>query len=127
MTNIHGQRNMRSCCFKTFNSYQMKKLLYTLAFELLVLAAHSQEVQWVKGIVFLNQSLQSIPLEIPGVMNPNLVPMSKSTVDIPAGTTIYFFHKKRRYELIRVKPEMEKTIVVNEWIDKRKQALKLEN
>jgi len=104
----------------------MKKLLYTLAFQLLVLAAHAQEVQWVKGIVFLNQSLQSIPLEIPGVMNPNLVPMSKSTVDIPAGTTIYFFHKKNRYELITIKPGMEKRIVVNELINQRKQALKLE-
>lgn len=126
MANIHGQRNVRSCFFQTFISYQMKKLLYTLAFQLLVLAAHAQEVQWVKGIVFLNQSLQSIPLEIPGVMNPNLVPMSKSTVDIPAGTTIYFFHKKNRYELITIKPGMEKRIVVNELINQRKQALKLE-
>ena len=126
MVNIHGLRNVRSCFFQTFISYQMKKLLYTLAFQLLVLAAHAQEVQWVKGIVFLNQSLQSIPLEIPGVMNPKLVPMSQSTVDIPAGTTIYFFHKKNRYELITIKPGMEKRIVVNELINQRKQALKLE-
>jgi hypothetical protein len=104
----------------------MKKLLYTLAFPMLLLTAHAQEVQWVNDIVFLNHSLQSIPLEIPGVMNPNLVPMSKSTVDIPAGTTIYFFHKKNRYELITIKPGMEKRIVVNELINQRKQALKLE-
>jgi hypothetical protein len=106
----------------------MKKLLYTLAFQLLlILAAHSQEVPSVNDIVLLNRTLISIPLEIPGVMNPKLAPMSKSTVDIPAGTIIYFFHQKQRYELITVKPEMEKTIVVNELIKKRKLALKLEN
>jgi hypothetical protein len=100
--------------------------MYTLAFQLFLLAAHTQEVKWVKGIVFLNQSLQSIPLEIPGVMNPNLVPMSTSTVDIPAGTSIYFFYKKKRYELLTIQPDMEKKIVVNELIKKRKKELQLE-
>jgi hypothetical protein len=126
MANIHEQSRLRSCCFKTLISIQMKKLLYTIAIQFLVLTAHSQEAQWVKGLVFLNQSFQSIPLEIPGVMNPNLVPMSKSTVDIPAGTTIYFFYKKKRYELITIQPDMEKRIVVNELINQRKLALKLE-
>lgn len=105
----------------------MKKLLYTLALQLFLFAANAQDVKWVKGIVFLNQSLQSISLEIPGVMNPNLVPMSTSTVDIPAGTSIYFFYKKQRYELLTIKPDMEKKIVVNELINKRKKELRLED
>ncbi|MGB5190285.1 hypothetical protein, partial [Robiginitalea sp.] len=37
-----------------------------------------------------NSSLKSIPLIIPGVMNPNLSPMSNSGVSLDMGQKIYY-------------------------------------
>ena len=36
-----------------------------------------------------NNTAQSLPLSIPGVMNPNLSPFSRSGVDLPNGQKIY--------------------------------------
>jgi hypothetical protein len=37
-----------------------------------------------------NGSLQSIPLVIPGVMNPNLTPLSKSNVELETGQEVFY-------------------------------------
>lgn len=50
-----------------------------------------------------NSSLRSIPLRIPGVMNPNLSPMSKSGVSLEFGQEIIY---KRKVILV-VGPEIE--------------------
>jgi hypothetical protein len=73
-----------------------------------------------------NNSLRSIPLVVTGVMNPNLSPMSNSGVTTDAGTTIFFFHKRKRYLLLEVTPAIEgKRIVVDELIRDRKRELGL--
>lgn len=42
-----------------------------------------------QGFYFVNTTAQSLPLKIPGIMNPNLSPFSKSGVDLPIGQKIY--------------------------------------
>lgn len=85
----------------------------------------SQEKKWVNGLVFKNTSLKSIPLTIPGVMNPNLSPLSTSNVSIPEGTVVSFFYNKKKYDLVTITADMEKTIIVNELIEQRKKELNL--
>ena len=74
-----------------------------------------------------NGSMKSIPLKIPGVMNPNLSPMSNSGVSLKVGQKIFFFHKRKRYLLLEVNSEYkDKTIVVNQLIKERRKELGLE-
>lgn len=73
-----------------------------------------------------NASLTSIPLEIPGYMNPNLSPMSNSGVTLNPGQDVYFKEGKKRYLLLEVSAELEgDTLIVNELIEKRKKELGL--
>ena len=73
-----------------------------------------------------NESLSSIPLKIPGVMNPNLSPMSNSGVSLKIGQEVFFFHKGRKQLLLVVGEELEgEKILVNRLIKERKAALGL--
>jgi len=47
----------------------------------------------VVSFTLRNSSLKSIPLKIPGVMNPNLSPDSNSVVSLKIGQKIFFRHK----------------------------------
>jgi hypothetical protein len=53
-------------------------------------------------MTFHNGSLKSIPLIIPGVMNPNLSPLSDSGVDLEVGQKVFYFPngKKGKKELL---------------------------
>lgn len=42
-----------------------------------------------RGFYLVNTTNQSLPLRIPGIMNPNLSPQSKSGVDLPLGQQIF--------------------------------------
>ena len=42
-----------------------------------------------RGFYLVNTTMQSLPLKIPGIMNPNSSPYSKSGVDLPIGQKIY--------------------------------------
>ncbi len=42
-----------------------------------------------RGFYLVNTTAQSLPLRIPGIMNPNLSPFSKSGVDLPIGQEIF--------------------------------------
>lgn len=71
-----------------------------------------------------NESLKSIPLVIPQVMNPNLSPMSNSGVTLAEGQEIFFLDNRKRYLLLEVGPELEgDTLIVNDLIEKRRQEL----
>ena len=73
-----------------------------------------------------NSSLKAIYLEIPGVMNPNLSPLSNSGVSLEVGQKIYFFHKGNRYLLLEVNSNnIDKTIKVPALIKERKIELGL--
>ena len=73
-----------------------------------------------------NSSLKSIYLEIPGVMNPNLSPLSKSGVSLAVGQKVYFFYKGNRQLLLEVDSNnKDKTIKVPALIKKRKKELGL--
>lgn len=53
-------------------------------------------------MTFHNGSLKSIPLHIPGVMNPNLSPLSDSGVDLEVGQKVFYFPngKKGKKDLL---------------------------
>lgn len=49
-----------------------------------------------------NNTAQSLPLRIPGVMNPNLSPFSRSGVDLPNGQKIYLDLKGKKVLILTV-------------------------
>jgi hypothetical protein len=53
-------------------------------------------------MTFHNGSLKSIPLNIPGVMNPNLFPLSNSGIELEPGQKVFYFPngKKGKKELL---------------------------
>lgn len=70
----------------------MKKLLFTLMVSSMLANAKAQNIP----MTFHNGSFKSIPLIIPGVMNPNLSPYSNSGVSLDVGQKVYFFPNGKR-------------------------------
>lgn len=58
-----------------------------------------------------NSSSESVPLKIPGVMNPNLSPKSDSGVALETGQAIYFKFNKKKYLLLEVGSKLNGTTV----------------
>lgn len=72
------------------------------------------------ALTFENKSAVSISLEIPGVMNPNLNPHSKSGVGLKKGQKVFFQYKGKRTLLLEITKQKDSdTIVINELITKR--------
>ncbi len=79
-------------------------------------------------MTFHNGSFYSIPLIIPGVMNPNLSPKSDSGVGLDVGQKVYFFpngKKKNRELLFIVNATWKKDTIlqIDKIIEKRKKEL----
>ncbi len=55
----------------------------------------------------------SIPLIIPGIMNPNLSPFSKSGVELVYGQEILFLEKGKRYILLVVDEQIAEGEVID--------------
>ncbi|MFT4737569.1 MAG: hypothetical protein ACI8QD_001852 [Cyclobacteriaceae bacterium] len=53
-------------------------------------------------LTLINTRLKSIYLEIPGVMNPNLSPLSLSGVNLAVGQEIYTIYQKKRIQLLSI-------------------------
>ena len=63
--------------------------------------------QQVINFTLANTSGKSIPLIIPGVMNPNLSPFSKSGVNLEIGQEILFREKGKNHILLTVDNSIE--------------------
>jgi len=61
----------------------------------------------------VNTTAQAIPLKIPGVMNPNLSPFSKSGVDLPIGQKILLSVAGKDLLLLTVSDSIPKGAQVN--------------
>ena len=77
-------------------------------------------------MTFHNGSLKSIPLQIPGVMNPNLSPLSDSGVTLEVGQKVFYFPngKKDKKELLfSVTSDWKKDTIlqIHEMIRQQKQ------
>lgn len=72
-----------------------------------------------------NETLKSIPLIIPGVMNPNLSPVSNSGVSLKIGQEIKFRSKGRAYILLTVDDNIleGQVLKVGEILTQRKAEL----
>jgi hypothetical protein len=79
----------------------MKIILSTLFFCILSFHLSAQKAV---NLTFHNGSLQSIPLVIPTVMNPNLSPLSNSGITLDMGQVVYYFPngKKGKKEVLFV-------------------------
>ena len=102
----------------------MKKLFFTLIVGLFFATLQAQNIH----MTFHNGSLQSIPLVIPGVMNPNLSPLSDSGISLDVGQKIYFFPngKRKSKEILFVVDNSLKNdtvLEIDEIIKKRKKEL----
>jgi len=72
-----------------------------------------------------NNSLKSIPLKIPGVMNPNLSPMSNSGVDLKVGQEIFCKIDGKKVLLLTVTEDLrDQTLKVDELIREKREELK---
>ena len=72
-----------------------------------------------------NSTTKKIPLEIPGVMNPILSPMSWSGVNLEVGQKIYFTQNGKRTLLLEVDKSYEgKKVNVRKLIRQRKKESK---
>jgi hypothetical protein len=91
---------------------------------------HADNEPLVISLTLANRSASSIPLAIPGVMNPNLSPMSNSGVNLELGQKVYFYSKKGRRgkELLFITTEdlAGQTLIVNKLIKERKKELEAE-
>ena len=74
----------------------MKKLLLSMVTCLLSLSVVAVP------FVLQNKTLKAIPLIIPGVMNPNLSPLSQSNVDLAVGQKIFFEKDGKKVLLLEV-------------------------
>lgn len=102
----------------------MKKLIFALFISLFFINLQAQNIR----MTFHNGSLKSIPLVIPGVMNPNLSPLSNSGISLDVGQKIYFFpNGKRKSKALLFEVDIafkQDTIIeIDELIKKRKVAL----
>jgi len=99
----------------------MIKLFFTFLHGLFFANVKAQNIP----MTFHNGSFKSIPLIIPGVMNPNLSPKSNSGVSLDVGQKVYFFpngKKKNRALLFVVEATWKKDTIlqIDEIIEKRK-------
>jgi len=83
-----------------------------------------QSPQKVVSLVFKNTSLSKIPLDIPGVMQANLSPMSTSNADVPVGTVISYYKQKKAIPLITITADTPKELIVNKLIAEKERANK---
>jgi hypothetical protein len=84
------------------------------------------EKQYV-SFTLRNKSMESIPLIIPSVMNPNLSPDSKSGVKLKVGQEIYFKQGGRKHLLLKVDNTIKngQEIEVSSLVKQRKEELGL--
>ncbi len=73
-------------------------------------------------LTFRNNSLKSIPLEIPGVMNPNLSPLSNSGVGLEKGQKIYFKFQGKRTLLLEITDQKDGDIILIDEVVKARKA-----
>lgn len=111
----------------------MKKLfLFPLAMLLLLSMAFATQSSYEGSeaapasvsFTLRNTSAKSIPLLIPGVMNPNLSPISNSGVTLKVGQEILFRYKGKKRVLLVVGPELEgQTLKVPKLLSDRKKEI----
>ncbi|MCH2199986.1 MAG: hypothetical protein MK081_14500 [Flavobacteriales bacterium] len=105
----------------------METLLLTLIFSLILVSPEPElalEGETVVTFTLRNESARSIPLIIPGVMKPNLLPISNSGVHLKVGQEIFFRHKGKKRLLLTVDESLEgKTLKVAKLIKEKKKKL----
>jgi hypothetical protein len=70
----------------------MKKIFIILLLSFFFASVKAQNIP----MTFHNGSFRSIPLIIPGVMNPNLSPKSNSGISLDVGQKVYFLPNGKR-------------------------------
>jgi hypothetical protein len=97
----------------------MKRLLLLLA-----LGISAAAPALAAKLSFENRSEVTIPLEIPGVMNPNLSPKSKSGVTLERGQKVFFRMNGRRELLLEITDEQDgQVVIVDALVAKRSAEL----
>ena len=102
----------------------MHKIFLILVVSLFYSNTNAQNIP----MTFHNGSFASIPLVIPGVMNPNLSPKSNSGVSLDVGQKVYFFPngKKKNKEILFIVAATWKNdtiLQIDKMIQKRKREL----
>ena len=101
----------------------MKTFAFLIALSMVVTQPIENQKESV-SFTMKNNTATSIPLIIPGVMNPNLSPFSSSGVTVKLGQEFYYLPKGRKPGkrlLFIASEEMDgQNIVVNELIQQKK-------
>jgi len=110
----------------------LKALLFTAFFNLNSHSTVAQDLHSISSelehtyveFTLRNESAKSIPLIIPGVMNPNLSPMSNSGVSLKVGQEILYKYKGKKRVLLEVTEDLEgKTLKVNKLLREAKKKI----
>lgn len=102
----------------------MKPFIFSL---LLVAFSYTVDAQSYANFTLQNTSVNSIPLWIPGVMNPKLSPFSESSVGLAVGQKVFFKYKGKKEVLLVVSEEQDKqTLNVLKLIKAREEELEKE-
>ena len=101
-----------------------KKIIFSLLFITTLISGNICFAQNIR-MTFHNGSIFPIYLNIPGVMNPNLVPKSNSGLSLDAGQVVYFFPKGKKEVLFTVSPTWKKDTIlqIDKIIRLRKKSL----
>ncbi|WP_235298779.1 hypothetical protein [Portibacter marinus] len=98
----------------------MKKAILMILFATGTMYSYAQSVSFTLH----NETSQSIPLKIPGVMNPNLSPFSDSGVSLKIGQKVYFKYLGKKVLLLTAHENLEgKKLNVGALINKRKEEI----
>lgn len=98
----------------------MRTLFMLLLCSMMTMSLSAQSVSFK----LKNTGVKSIPLIIPGVMNPNLSPMSWSGVNLKIGQKVFFRYRGKRQVLFKVDESYEgQKVNVNKLIKKRKSEI----
>jgi len=105
----------------------MKKIIISLLLSLFFANTKAQNIP----MTFHNGSFRSIPLIIPGVMNPNLSPKSNSGVGLDVGQKVYFLPNGKRSSkallfIVDTTYKKDTVLQIDEIIKRRKLELQIE-
>ncbi len=101
----------------------MKKIILLFA-SLFIFGMSQLAAQTYVDFTLRNTTAKSIPLKIPGVMNPNLSPFSNSGVGLKIGQKIFFTNKGKKTLLLSVTEDLaDQTLDVAKLIRERKKDI----
>jgi len=111
--------------------YSLNKKILLVGFLFAIFIFNNKISAQYISMTFHNGSMKSIPLQIPGVMNTNIIPKSERGVTLKVGQKVYLipegnYGKKELLFTVNSTFKKDTVLQIDELIKTRKKELKLE-